>query len=191
MAVKKGDKVKVEYEGKLESGETFDSTKQEDGTSQPIEFEVGSGKILPAFEENVEGMEEGQEKEFTLKPENAYGERNEEMKKQIPRDQLPQDQEPKEGMALLLNTPQGQQFPAKIIGVDENNITIDLNHPLAGKTLNFNVKVSEVVKAEDKEESNESTENKPEEKASEESPSENSNDSSENSEETSTEENKE
>lgn len=146
MAIKQGDKVKLEYEGKLEDGQIFDSSKpqQEGQEGQPLEFTLGEGKILPAFEKNVEGMEKGEEKEFNLKPEDAYGQRNEEMKRDIPRSQLPEGQEPKEGMALMMSTPQGQQVPVKIIGVDDKNITIDLNHPLAGKELTFNIKVLDV-----------------------------------------------
>jgi len=145
MTVEKGDNVKIEYEGKLDSGEIFDSTTHGDHT-HPIEFEVGSGKVIPGFENAVIGMEKDQEKEFSLESGEAYGDVREELKKQIPRSSLPQDQEPKEGMTLVAKTPEGQQFPAKIIAVDENNVTLDLNHPLAGKKLNFKIKVVDINK---------------------------------------------
>lgn len=167
MAIQQGDVVKVEYEGKLENGEVFDTTEHE-GHSHPIEFEVGSGKVIQGFEQAVEGMEKGQEKEFSLSPEEAYGERKEEFKKEVPKSSLPQDQEPKEGMMLVAKSPNGQQFPAKIVSVGDESITIDLNHPLAGKELFFKIKVVDVNPP--KEESSEANEN--EETQSEESQSE-------------------
>lgn len=141
MAIKKGDKVKIEYTGTLEDGTVFDSSEKH---GQPLEFEVGSGKIIPGFENAVEGMEKDEEKEITLKPEEAYGEPNEQLIREIPRDQLPPDQEPKEGMVLAVGLPTGQQIPARIIEVSEDKVKLDMNHPLAGKTLKFKIKVIEV-----------------------------------------------
>ncbi|HKL23921.1 MAG TPA: peptidylprolyl isomerase [Candidatus Nanoarchaeia archaeon] len=143
--IEKGDKVKVDYEGKLDSGEIFDSTKHGDH-SHPLEFVIGGGQIIPAFENAVIGMKEGEEKSFTVKPEDAYGEYQSEMKKQLPRSQVPLEKEPEEGMMLEVKTPDGKRFPVKIDSFDENNITLDLNHPLAGKTLNFSVKISGIEK---------------------------------------------
>lgn len=136
MAIKKGDKVKIEYTGKLDDGSVFDSSEGKD----PIEFEVGGGHVIKGFDDAVVGMEKGQEKEVKIKTADAYGERNDELIKKIPRSQLPKDQEPKPGMMLGIQTPQGQ-IPAKITSVDKENITIDINHPLAGKDLNFKIKV--------------------------------------------------
>ena len=143
MTIKNGDVVVLDYEGKLENGEIFDSSKHGDH-SHPIEFEVGAGKMIPGFEKAVMGLKKGDKKEFSLEPEEAYGQPNEELVKQIPRDSLPQDQEPKEGMFLVMNTPDGHQFPAKIKKVTDKEITIDLNHPLAGKKLIFNIEVKDV-----------------------------------------------
>ncbi|MBD3249649.1 peptidylprolyl isomerase [Candidatus Woesearchaeota archaeon] len=140
MPIKKGDKVKVEYTGKLENGEVFDTSEGK----EPLEFEVGSGKIIKGFDDALIGMEKNQEKDISLKPEEAYGEPKEELVKKLPKDKLPQDQDPKPGMMLFMKTPDGKQFPAKIKGVDDKEVTIDLNHPLAGKTLNFNIKVVDV-----------------------------------------------
>lgn len=143
MTVKKGDKVKVDYEGRLEDGEVFDSSMHGDH-SHPIEFEVGSGQVIKGFDEAVVGMEKGQEKEFEISPEEAYGQHNPDLQRDIPREVLPKDQEPKEGMVLMVGTPDGNQFPAKITGVENEKVTIDLNHPLAGKKLIFKIKVVEV-----------------------------------------------
>jgi len=142
MVVEKGNKVKVEYEGKLDSGEVFDSSTHGDH-SHPMEFEVGSGKVIKGFDEAVIGMNEGEEKTFTLPSAEAYGDVRPELVKKVPKDKMPQDQEIKPGMMLALGTPDGQQIPARITDVNDKEITIDLNHPLAGKTLNFKIKIVE------------------------------------------------
>ena len=139
MIIKQGDTIKVEYTGTLESGETFDTSQGKD----PLEFEVGVGKIIPGFDKAVIGMEKDQEKEISIKPEEAYGQPRPELKQEIPREALPKDQEPKVGMGLMLNSPQGQ-IPARITNVSEDKITIDMNHPLAGKTLKFKIKVVDI-----------------------------------------------
>ncbi len=139
MSVEKGNKVKVEYEGKLEDGTVFDSSEKHGG--KPLEFEVGTGQVIPGFENAVVGMEKGEEKEVTIKPEEAYGEPRDDLIKKVPKEQLPKEQEPKEGMVLMVGLPNGAQIPAKIVGIDDKEVSLDLNHPLAGKTLIFKIKV--------------------------------------------------
>jgi len=139
------DKVSLDYEGRLESGEVFDSSKHGDH-SHPLEFTVGAGMVIPGFEQAVLGMEKDQEKEFTIESEQAYGSYNDLLKQKVPRNVLPQDQEPKEGMVLIVQTPEGQ-VPVKIIKVDKETVTIDLNHPLAGKKLIFKIKIVDVQKS--------------------------------------------
>jgi FKBP-type peptidyl-prolyl cis-trans isomerase 2 len=112
-------------------------------SSKPLEFEAGKGMVIKGFDEAVIGMEKGQEKEIKIKPEDAYGQPNPQMVQKIPRDKLPKDQEPKPGMMLALGTQDGKQIPAKITEVDDKEITIDMNHPLAGKNLNFKLKIVE------------------------------------------------
>jgi len=141
MPVKKGDKVKVDYTGTLEDGTVFDTSEGK----HPLEFEVGSGQLIKGFDNAVEGMEKGQEKEITLKPAESYGDVNPALVKKVPRSQLPEGQEPKPGMPLFLKTPDGKQFPAKINEVTDQEVTIDLNHPLAGKTLTFKIKLVEIL----------------------------------------------
>ncbi len=138
MAVKKGDKIKVEYTGTLDDGTVFDSSEKH---GQPLEFEVGSGQIIKGFDEAVVGMKEGEEKEIKLPPEQAYGDPNPQMVQKVPKDKLPKEIEAKEGMILMMALPNGQQLPARLVKVEETEVTIDLNHPLAGKTLNFKIKV--------------------------------------------------
>jgi FKBP-type peptidyl-prolyl cis-trans isomerase 2 len=141
MAVKKGDKVKVEYEGKLDSGELFDSSEK---AGKPLEFEAGSGRVIPGFDKAIIGMKKGEEKEIKIEKDNAYGDYKEELKKDVPRDVLPKEQEPKEGMMLIMSTADGHQIPAKIVEVEKEKITLDLNHPLAGKNLTFKIKIVEI-----------------------------------------------
>jgi FKBP-type peptidyl-prolyl cis-trans isomerase 2 len=140
MSVKNGDKVKVEYTGKLDDGNVFDTSEGK----APIEFEVGTKKVIPGFEKAVLGMKKGEEKEVKIKPEDAYGVINPDFVKKIPRTMLPPGQEPKPGMMLLMKSKEGQQIPARIAEVSDKEITIDLNHPLAGKTLNFKIKVVDI-----------------------------------------------
>ncbi len=141
MPIKEGDKIKVEYQGKLDDGTVFDSSEKQ---GKPLEFQVGSKQVIKGFDDGVIGMEKGQEKEITLKPSEAYGDYNPELVKKVPKDQLPKDKEPEEGMMLLLGLPNGAQLPAKITEVADKEVTLDLNHPLVGKTLIFNVKVVDI-----------------------------------------------
>lgn len=140
MKIKKGNTVQVEYTGKLENGTIFDTNKGKD----PLEFQAGSGQLIKGFDEAVIGMQKGQEKEIKIKPSEAYGEVNPDLLKEIPREQLPKEPEPKAGMTLVIGTPDGRRMPVKIVKVSAKNVTIDLNHPLAGKTLIFLIKIIDV-----------------------------------------------
>ncbi len=138
MPVKHGDTVKVEYVGTLDDGTVFDSSDQH---HHLLEFEVGSHKVIAGFEKGVLGMEVGQEKKVVIPPAEAYGERKPEMLKKVPRTVLPPEQEPKVGMNIVMRLSSGENFPVTISAVAEKEITIDLNHPLAGKRLHFKIKV--------------------------------------------------
>ncbi len=141
MTIKKGDKIKVEYEGKLEDGTVFDSSAK---AGKPLEFEVGSGMLIPGFDNAVVGMKKGEEKEVKIEPKDAYGESNPQLIKKIPKEQLPKDKEIKKGMVLGLSMPNGAQVPAVVKEVSDKDIALDLNHPLAGKTLTFKIKIVEI-----------------------------------------------
>jgi len=141
--VVKGCKVKIDYTGSFEDGEVFDSSEKH---GNPLEFEAGAGHVIPGFDKAVIGMKKGEEKSVKILPSDAYGEVNPEMVKEFPRDRLPKEQEPQPGMFLVVGLPNGAQLPAKIVSVKEGLVTIDLNHPLAGKTLNFKCKVVEINK---------------------------------------------
>ncbi len=142
MPVKKGDKVKVEYTGTLDDGEVFDSSEGQD----PLEFTVGSGEIIPAFEDAVMEMEEGEEKDFRIKAEDAYGEHDQKLIEEIPRDNLPEG-DIKPGVMLVAQLEDGTEIPATIVKVNEDMVKIDFNHPLAGKALNFHIKLVKIEKS--------------------------------------------
>jgi peptidylprolyl isomerase len=133
--VKKGDKIKVMYTGYLEDGSVFDSNEGKEALS----FEVGAGQVIKGFENAVLGMKTGESKSITLKPEDAYGERHEEMVVKIPKTQF-QGEEIKEGMMVSSNN--GMQ--ATVVSVNEEDVTLDFNFPLAGKTLKFDVKIAAI-----------------------------------------------
>lgn len=139
MPVKKGDNIKVEYEGKLDDGTVFDSSAKHEG--KPLEFEAGAGKVIKGFDEAVIGMEKDEEKEIKLAAAEAYGEPNDQLVKKIPKDQFPPNTEIKPGMVLGLKAPNGAQMPARVKEVSDSEVTLDLNHPLAGKNLTFKIKI--------------------------------------------------
>ena len=130
-------KVKVEYEGRFEDGAVFDSSKTH---GKPLEFEIGAGQVIPGFEKAVKELEVGSETEITLKPEEAYGPRNEEAVKDVPKEQIPDSDKLTVGAMLMVGLPNGAQMPVKVVEVGETTVKIDLNHPMAGKTLIFKLK---------------------------------------------------
>ncbi len=141
MVVKKGSKIKVEYTGSFENGEVFDASEKH---GQPLEFEAGAGMVVQGFDAAVIGMSVGEEKSVTLKPEEAYGEPQANAIQKVPKDKFPA--EAKEGMMIGVPLPNGQQIPAKITKIDDKEVTIDMNHPMAGKVLVFKIKIVEILK---------------------------------------------
>ncbi len=141
MTIKKGAKVKVEYTGTLDDGSVFDSTTHGDHT-HPLEFEIGAGKVIPGFENAIKEMSVGDEREIHIPSAEAYGDARPELVQKVPRDKMPEGI--KDGMIIGVTLANGAQIPAKVISVDEKDVTIDLNHPLAGKNLNFKLKLVEV-----------------------------------------------
>lgn len=139
--VKDGDTITIDYVGSLEDGTVFDSSERH---GQPLEFQVGCGQVIKGFEDAMKGMKKGESKKIKIQPEDAYGAPDERLVKKFPKDQLPKEPEPKEGMVLTVGTPDGRTMFAQIKDVSETEVTIDLNHPLAGKVLNFEVKVIDI-----------------------------------------------
>jgi FKBP-type peptidyl-prolyl cis-trans isomerase 2 len=150
MPIEIRNKVKVDYVGSFEDGTVFDSSEKQ---GKPLEFIAGIGQMIPGFDKALIGMEKGEEKEITLKPEEAYGEMNEMLIQHVPIDRLPKsEQKPEVGMMLAVGVPNGQQIPAKITGVSDTEIIIDANPPLAGKILKFKINVVDYSKISDEEE---------------------------------------
>ena len=142
MPVKQNERVKVEYEGTFENGDIFDSTQMHGG--EPLEFQVGLHQVVPGFENAVVGKELNDEFQIRLEPKDAYGDYHKEGVQAIPRTQFPPDMTPEIGMIVQLQQQHGDHthpIPAKILKVDENEVTMDLNHPMAGKVLNFKMKI--------------------------------------------------
>lgn len=136
-----GDKVRIHYTGKLDDGTQFDSSRGRD----PLEFKLGDGAIIPGFEKAVDGMAVGDSKSVTIPPEDAYGERHDQLVQDVPKSALPEDIEPAVGMQLQSQTPDGQVMQLVVTDVSDDAITVDGNHPLAGKNLNFEIELVEIV----------------------------------------------
>lgn len=135
-----GSTVKIHYTGKLDDGSVFDSSEGR----EPLVFTIGEGKIIPGFEAGVKGMAAGEEKDLVIPPEQAYGERREELIQQLPRAQFG-NLEPKEGMVVGMQVKgYDQAFPARVVKVEPEVVTVDINPPLAGKTLHFHIKLESV-----------------------------------------------
>jgi len=136
-----GDEVQVHYTGKLEDGTIFDAS--EDG--EPLSFTIGENRVIPGFEKAVKGMEPGDTKEKEVEPEQAYGEHREDMVMEMDRDQIPGEVDPEVGQQLQLRLENGQTVPVLITALGEDTVTIDANHPLAGRKLIFDIEVVDVT----------------------------------------------
>ena len=133
--MKPGTKIKVHYTGTLDDGTIFDSSEGK----EPLEFTIGENRVIAGFENGIKEMKLNEEKNIRISAKDAYGERDERMVVSVPRSKFPP--EIQTGGHLLLKGPEGQRMPAKIQEVRDSEVIIDLNHPLAGKELNFKVKV--------------------------------------------------
>lgn len=138
MPVANGDKVSVHYVGTLDDGSQFDTSRDKD---EPLVTTVGAGEVLKGFEEALIGMEKGEKKTIQLSAEQAYGERAEEAITTVPRNMFPEDTEPQLGGMVGVKLPDGNVAPARITAVTAEEITLDLNHPLAGERLTFELEV--------------------------------------------------
>ena len=137
---KNEDKVKVHYTGTLDDGTVFDSSRER----EPLEFKVGGGEMIQGFDAAVIGMAVGESKQFKIPADDAYGQRRDEMVFQIERSQLPEGMEPEVGHHLQTEAEGGHPVVLEIIAVEESNVTLDGNHPLAGQDLNFDIEVVEI-----------------------------------------------
>lgn len=136
MKVKNGDKVRVHYKGTLEDGTVFDSSEG----GEPLEFEVGASQIIEGFETGILGMTEGEERELSIPPEEAYGLRRDDLVGKLPAEQV-KDLDVEPGSSIQVQTKEGESISAKVVQVTEEGVIVDINHPLAGETLNFEVRL--------------------------------------------------
>jgi peptidylprolyl isomerase len=108
---------------------------------RPLEIKMGAGQLVAGFENELMGMSLNEKKTFTLEPEAAYGQRDESLTQSFPRSDIPPEMNPRVGMTVGLHTPEGQQVPAQIVHLDDEKVTLDMNHPLAGESLTFEIEV--------------------------------------------------
>jgi peptidylprolyl isomerase len=135
--VENGLFVSVDYKGTLQSGQVFDTSEGH----QPLEILMGAGQMIKGFEEQLMGMALNERKVFTVAPDDAYGQRNADLMHSVPRSEIPPDMNMQVGMIVGLTTPEGRQVPARIAQMDDTQLTLDLNHPLAGESLTFEIEV--------------------------------------------------
>jgi len=135
------DTVKVHYKGTLSNGEIFDSSEDRD----PLQFKIGNGQVIPGFDKGIEGMEVNQEKTINIPASDAYGQIRQELIQEIPKANIPKDIKPEVGLKLVSKTQSGQEIPIVVTKVEDETITIDANHPLAGQDLTFEVKLVEIA----------------------------------------------
>jgi len=137
---KPGDTVKIHYTGTLDDGTQFDSSSGRD----PLEFEIGSGQVIPGFDKAVEGMSVGESKSVRIEPADAYGRHHDQLVQTVSRDALPENIAPEIGMRLQSQNPDGQVIELTVTEVTDDSITVDANHPLAGQALNFDVELTAI-----------------------------------------------
>lgn len=136
-----GDMVKVHYTGRLADGTTFDTSLQR----EPLEFTLGAGDLIPGFEQAVVGMAPGESRTTTIPSEQAYGPHHAERVMDVERHHLPQDLQPSIGQRLHMTRQDGSELTVVVTAVTEAQVTLDANHPLAGRDLIFDITLVEIM----------------------------------------------
>lgn len=139
--VKANDKVRVHYTGKLTNGEVFDSSRER----EPLEVKLGEGSLIPGFEKGLVDMEVNEKKTITIPKEEAYGEIRKELFQSVPNSDLPDNIKPEVGMGLVARGQDGTERQLRVAEVNESNIVVDANHPLAGQDLIFDLELVAIV----------------------------------------------
>lgn len=140
VQAKVGDKVLVHYEGSFDDGTVFDSSADQ----EPLEIVLGQGMVIPGFEAAIIGMNEGEKCRVTLEPEQGYGPHRDDLIKVIDRTDLPEDIQPEVGLLLRAYTQDGEEVNVTVVEVDDDTVTLDANHPLAGKNISFEIQLVQV-----------------------------------------------
>ncbi len=136
-----GDTVRVHYRGTLADGTEFDTSEGRD----PLQVTIGSGDIIPSLETALVGMNEGDTKSVTLDPADAYGQKHPELVHVVERTRIPEEIDLKVGTVLQASDRSGGQVRLHVVDFDDDNVTLDANHPLAGRSLTFELQLVEVV----------------------------------------------
>jgi FKBP-type peptidyl-prolyl cis-trans isomerase SlyD len=137
--IREGSQVALEYTLSDEAGTVIESNKGK----QPMSYIHGKSQIIPGLEKELSGMKVGEEKKIQVKPEDGYGPVNPDAFQEVPKDKLPPEAL-KVGTMLMAQGPQGQGIPVRVHEVKDTTVIMDFNHPMAGKTLSFDVKISEI-----------------------------------------------
>ena len=132
---KHGDKVKIHYEGRLDDGTVFDSSEDDD----PIEFTIGEGNVIRGFEDAVIGMSTGDKKTEKIEADRAYGQHRKDLVFSVDRGQLPKGTDVSIGDFLKIGFADGESASVQVADLDDQSITLDANHPLAGRDLTFDL----------------------------------------------------
>lgn len=137
---RKGNAVKVHYTGKLKDGTVFDSSMER----EPLQFTLGEGKMIPGFEQAVEGMKTGDKVTTEIPSKDAYGDRRDDLVVEVEKEKVPDNINPEVGQQLSIKQPNGSQIPVVVTETKPESIVLDANHPLAGKDLIFEIELVDV-----------------------------------------------
>lgn len=138
---KAGDRLRLHYVGHLEDDSVFDSSEGRD----PLDFTLGSGEIIPGLDAGLQGMTVGESRSVTVAPQDGYGDRDPGRIQSIPREIIPEHIPTESGTMLQMQSPEGETIPVTVLGTSDTHVEMDANHPLAGKTLRFEVTLVEIV----------------------------------------------
>ncbi|MEQ8789673.1 MAG: peptidylprolyl isomerase [Pirellulaceae bacterium] len=138
---KDGDTVRVHYTGKLADGSVFDTSRER----EPLEFQLGEGRVIAGFEQAVRGMSPGEQTTAEVPADDAYGQRRDDMVLSVDRTEMPDGLQPEVGQQLQVTQPNGRAIPVRIVEVSDDAVKLDANHPLAGKDLTFDLQLVEIV----------------------------------------------
>jgi peptidylprolyl isomerase len=138
---KNGDTVKIHYKGTLDDGSVFDSSEGRD----PLNFKLGEGMVIPGFENAVLGLNKGEKKTVKIPSTEAYGPKMDEAVIVVPKEEIPPHIKPEKGLKLQLMAPDGSPALVEVTDVTETHVTLDGNHPLAGKDLTFEIELVEIA----------------------------------------------
>jgi len=139
--VKSGDTVKVNYTGKLDDGYVFDTS----ANRNPLKLKIGQKRVIPAFEQAIIGMEQGESKTVKIPTEEAFGQYQEELIQTVGRSVFPANLEPKIGQRLTATSVDGRSVAVTVTDISEASVMIDANHPLAGEELTFDIELIEIL----------------------------------------------